>query len=54
MYIWKKQIRIVLNKGIKYDFPFINLCKVPMELLKTQDEAQGFQFFSRGLANVTE
>ena len=29
--------------GIKQDFPFINICKVPMEVLKTEGEARGFQ-----------
>ena len=31
------------NRGIKYDFPFINICKVPREVLKTEGEARGFQ-----------
>ena len=25
------------------DFPFINVCKVPREVLKTEGEARGFQ-----------
>ena len=32
-----------LNRGIKHDFPFINICKVPREVLKTEGEARGFQ-----------
>ena len=36
-----------LNRGIKNDFPFINICKVPREVLKTEGEARGFQL-SRG------
>ena len=31
------------NRGIKHDFPFINICKVPREVLKTEGEARGFQ-----------
>ena len=34
---------IGLNRGIKHDFPFINICKVPREVLKTEGEARGFQ-----------
>ena len=32
-----------INRGIKHDFPFINIRKVPREVLKTEGEAQGFQ-----------
>ena len=32
-----------INRGIKHDFPFINICKVPREVLKTEGEARGFQ-----------
>ena len=32
-----------INRGIKHDFPFINICKVPMELLKTEGKARRFQ-----------
>ena len=32
-----------LNRGIKHDFPFINIHKVPREVLKTEGEARGFQ-----------
>ena len=32
-----------LNIGIKHDFPFINICMVPREVLKTEGEAQVFQ-----------
>ena len=31
------------NRGIKHDFPFINIHKVPREVLKTEGEARGFQ-----------
>ena len=31
------------NRGIKHDFPFINIRKVPREVLKTEGEARGFQ-----------
>ena len=30
-------------RGIKRDFPFINIHKVPREVLKTEGEARGFQ-----------
>ena len=33
----------VSNRGIKHDFPFINICKVLREVLKTE-----------GVANVNE
>ena len=29
----------VINRGIKNDFPFISIRKVPREVLKTEDEA---------------
>ena len=32
-----------MNSGIKHDFPFINIRKVPREVLKTEGEARGFQ-----------
>ena len=32
-----------LNRGIKHDFPFFNICKVPRDVLKTEGEARGFQ-----------
>ena len=32
-----------LNRGIKHDFPFINIRKVPREVLKTEGEAGGLQ-----------
>ena len=41
-----------MNRGIKHDFPFVNICKVPREVLKTEGEARGFQPFQWGLANV--
>ena len=31
------------NRGMKHDFPFINICKVPREVLKTSGFALGFQ-----------
>ena len=37
----------VVNRGIKHDFPFINIRKVPREVLKTEGVARGFQH-SRG------
>ena len=33
------------NRGIKHDFPLINIRKVAREMLKTEDEARGFQPF---------
>ena len=33
---------------------FINIRKVPREVLKTEGEARGFQHFPRDLANVNE
>ena len=33
----------VITRGIKPDFPFINIHKVPREVLKTEGEARGFQ-----------
>ena len=36
-----------IKRGIKYDFPFINVHKVSREVLKTEGKAQGFQS-SRG------
>ena len=45
----------VLNIGIKNDFPFINIRKVPREVLKNQEgEAAGFQHLPRDLVNVNE
>ena len=32
-------------RGIKHDFPSINIRKVPRELLKTEGEARGLQPF---------
>ena len=31
------------NRGIKHDFPFINIRKVPRKVLKTKGEARGFK-----------
>ena len=40
---------ILLNRGIKHDFLFINIRKVPREVLKTEGEARGFQPSQRTL-----
>ena len=40
--------------GIKHDFSFINIRKVPREVLKTEGEARRFQHLPRHLANVNE
>ena len=37
------------TRGIKQDFPFINIRKVPREVLKTEGEARGFQRSRRTL-----
>ena len=29
-------LNLIFNIGIKHDFPFINICKVPREVLKTE------------------
>ena len=42
------------NIGIKHDFPFINILKVPREVLKTEGEARGFQHLQRDFAIVNE
>ena len=47
-------LKLIFNIGIKHDFPFINICKVPREMLKTEGKAQGFQHLPRDLANVNE
>ena len=36
---------MVVNIGIKHDFPFINIRKVPREVLKTEEEAKVFNIF---------
>ena len=43
-----------INRGIMHDFSLISINQVPKEVLKTNGEAQGFQFqgFPRDLANV--
>ena len=46
-------LRIVFNRGIKHDFPFINIRNIPREVLKTEGEARG-STFPRDLANVKE
>ena len=38
-----KEISII-NRGIKHDFPFINIRKVPREVLKTEGET-GVEYF---------
>ena len=37
----------LFNRRIKHAFPFINICKVTREVLKTEGEARGFKH-SRG------
>ena len=34
---------VFINRGIKHNFPFINICKVRREVFKTEGEARGFQ-----------
>ena len=34
---------LTVNRRIKHDFPFINMRKVPREVLKTEGEVRGFQ-----------
>ena len=41
------------NRGIKHDFPFINIRKVPREVLKTEGEAQGFHTSRNQTPNQT-
>ena len=41
----------LINRGIKHDFPIINIRKVPREVLKTEGEARGFQP-SRGTLRI--
>ena len=37
-------LELHLNRGIKHDLPFINICKVPRPgVLKTEGETRGFQ-----------
>ena len=43
MFLEKKNKINSLNRGIKHDFPFINIHKVPRVVLKTEGEARGFQ-----------
>ena len=38
--------------GIKHAFPYINVCQVPREMLKTEAVGRGFQHLPRDLANV--
>ena len=47
-------VQVNFNRGIKHDFPFINIRKVPRVVLKTEDEARGFLTFPMDLANVNE
>ena len=42
MMVWPRGYGIN-NRGIEHDFPFINICKVLREVLKTEGEARGFQ-----------
>ena len=41
--IYRDLINNDYNRGIKDDFPVINIRKVPREVLKTEGEARGFQ-----------
>ena len=51
-HLWHFSIKAkVVNRGIKHDFPFINICKVLREVLKTEGEARGFQP-SRGIMQM--
>ena len=36
-------LQCIRIRGIKHDFPFINIRKVPREVLKTEGEARGLQ-----------
>ena len=38
-----KLVASYTNRGIKLDFPFINICKVRREVLKTEGKARGLQ-----------
>ena len=51
---FSKSAESCINIGIKHDFPFINIRKVPREVLKTEGEARGFQNLQWELANVKE
>ena len=44
-WLGKRELICLLSftRGIKHDFPFINIFKVPREVLKTVGEARGFQ-----------
>ena len=35
-----KTLKENINRGIKHDFPFINICKVSREVLKTEGEGR--------------
>ena len=44
--VWQSKtlfLAIENNRGIKHDFPFINICNVPREVLKSESEARDFQ-----------
>ena len=49
---WSFNIYFII--GIKHYFPFINIRKIPREVLKTEGEARGFQHPPRDIANVNE
>ena len=54
VYIYPKKGRQAY-RGIKHDVPFINIPKVPREVLKNEGEARGFlKHFPRDLANVND
>ena len=42
------------NRGIKHYFPFINIRKVPREVLKNRGRSPKFSTFPRDLANVND
>ena len=43
MQILHTRAKVFFTRGIKLDFPFINIRKIPREVLKTEGEARGFQ-----------
>ena len=45
-------LRDLMIREIKHDFLFINISKVPREVLKSKGEGRGFQQFPRVFANV--
>ena len=49
----KKNIQLVTIRGIKHDFPFINIHRVPRIVLNRGGSLR-FPTFPRDLANVNE